>query len=193
VSAAERAVLWTARPGAFDRRLALGVVLAVAVWQLADLAEGRLPLSVGWALIDEAGHAGVAAAVLLWTLPAWGWRPTLAAILAGTVIDVDHAVAAGSLAPSALMSLAARPASHSLLGVMVATGVGALLGGRRIGLATLIGVLTHIARDATADPGVPLLVPWIADWHVLVPAWSLPLVMVCLAGTALTLSWRTQT
>src|SRR5205085_11549891 len=120
----------------------------------------------------------VAAFVLLWTWSAWGWRPTFAAILAATLIDVDHALAAGSLSPTQMMSLAARPSSHSLLGALIATSVALALGGPRIAFAALVGVTTHIARDALEDPGVPLLVPFTVDWHVITPMWTLPLLMM---------------
>jgi len=126
----------------------------------------------------------VAALVMLWTWPRWGWRPTVAAILAASLIDVDHAIAARSVLPAHLMALAARPAGHSLLGVLLAAGVGTALGGPRIGYAAAAGLLTHIARDAQAPPGVPLLVPWIDDWHVLLPVWSTPLLIACLAAIA---------
>lgn len=165
-----------------DRRLALALSAALVGWQLADVAEARLPLSVTWALIDEVGHASVAAFVLLWAWPTWGWRPLLAAVLAATLIDVDHALAAGSLMPERMMTLAARPAAHSLLGAAVAGGAGWLVGGRRVGYAAVVGVLTHLARDAQGDPGVPLLVPFVAEWHVRLAAWSLPLLVIGLAA-----------
>jgi hypothetical protein len=168
-----------------DRRHVLALIAALSVWQLADWAEARLPLSLAWAVIDEFGHAAVAASIMLWTWPAWGWRPLLAAILAATLIDVDHALAAGSLLPERMMSLASRPAAHSLLGASVATAVGTTLGGRRIGYAALVGVLTHLARDAQAAPGIPLLVPWGADWHMRLPIWVLPVLMVILSAQAI--------
>jgi hypothetical protein len=143
-----------------------------------------MPLSLEWAILDEAGHAAVAALVMLWTVPAWGWRPFVAAVLAATLIDVDHALAARSILPSRLMSLAARPASHSLLGVAVGSGVGWLVGGRRVAFAAGVGILTHVMGDATADPGVPLWVPWVAEWHVILPRWSLPVLLGCLAAVS---------
>jgi len=168
-----------------DWGVGVALLASLVTWQLVDRLQAMLPLSGSWALLDELGHASVAAGVVLWTVPAWGWQPTLAAVLAGTLIDIDHPLAAGSLLPSHMMSLAARPASHSLLGVAVASAVGFALGGRRIGFAALVGVLTHIVRDATADPGVPLLVPLVDNWHVRLPIWSLPALMLVLIGAGL--------
>jgi membrane-bound metal-dependent hydrolase YbcI (DUF457 family) len=176
------------RPLLLDWRLIGALLGALIAWQAADLIEAHAPLSPGWAVVDEVGHASVAAFILLWTWPAWGWRPTVAAICAGTLIDVDHALAAHSLLPMHMMSLEARPAGHSLLGVGLATTLGTALGGRRIGFAAGVGVLSHIARDAQAQPGVPLLVPWSADWHVMLPAWGLPLLMFLLAAIGLAAS-----
>jgi membrane-bound metal-dependent hydrolase YbcI (DUF457 family) len=173
------------RPVAPDWHVGIALLASLATWQLVDQLQSVLPLSGSWALLDELGHASVAAGVMLWTVPAWGWQPTLAAVLAGTLIDVDHPLAAGSVLPSHMMSLAARPASHSLLGVGIASAVGLALGGRRIGFAALVGVLTHIVRDATADPGVPLLVPMVDNWHVRLPIWSLPVLMLILIGAGL--------
>jgi hypothetical protein len=175
-----------------DRRFLAALLATLAVWQIADQAEARLPLSLAWAVLDELGHAAVAGLVLLWTWSAWGWRPTLAAILAATLIDVDHVLAAHSVLPSHLMSLAARPAGHSLLGVLLAGGAGALLGGRRIGYAAAVGLLTHNVRDAQASPGVPLLVPVVDDWHVLLPVWLLPVLMASLAASGCVASLRVR-
>jgi membrane-bound metal-dependent hydrolase YbcI (DUF457 family) len=163
----------------------MALLATLLVWQGVDQAQARLPLSLAWAILDVMSHAAVAALVMLWTVPAWGWRPLIAAVLAAALIDVDHALAARSILPSRLMSLAARPASHSLLGVAVASGVGWLAGGRRVAFAAGVGILTHVLGDAQSEPGVPLWVPWsAADWHVMLPRWTLPVLLVCLAAVS---------
>jgi membrane-bound metal-dependent hydrolase YbcI (DUF457 family) len=168
-----------------------GIVLlgCLALWQVADVLQARLPLSLAWAVLDEVGHAAVALFVILWTWPIWGWRPTLVALLAATAIDIDHVIAAQSLAPSRLMSLDARPAAHSLLGVAVAINLGAALGGPRLAYAAGVGLLTHVLRDAVAPPGAPLLFPFVDEWHMLVPGWSVPAAMFALA--AIGVAWTT--
>ena len=163
--------------------LLLGLLGSLGLWHAADALQARLGLGLGWALLDEVAHAAVALSIMLWTWPAWGWRPTAVAVLAATLIDVDHAVAAGSLDPARLTSLAARPPAHSLLGVLALANLGAAFGGSRLGYAAGVGALSHIVRDATAPPGVPLLVPFTDEWHLLLPGWSLLGLVVALAAT----------
>jgi membrane-bound metal-dependent hydrolase YbcI (DUF457 family) len=164
-----------------SRTLAGALVAAVLVWQAVDAIQARLPLSLAWAVLDELGHASVALVVLIWTRPRWGWRPLVAGMLAATLIDVDHVVAARSLVPAEWMSLHARPLAHSILGVLVIANLGAAFGGWRFGYTAAAGAATHIARDAVAVPGVPLLVPMDGDWRVVVPGWTLPAVIFGLA------------
>ena len=170
--------------------LLLVLLGSLGLWHAADALQARLALGLGWALLDVLGHAAVALAIMLWTWPAWGWRPTLVAVLAATLIDLDHVVAAGSLDPARLTSLAARPPAHSLLGTLVLANLGAAFGGPRLGYAAGVGALSHIVRDATAPPGVPLLVPLVDDWHLLLPDWSLLGLVVALAAASVLLaSW----
>ncbi|MDQ6670692.1 MAG: metal-dependent hydrolase [Chloroflexota bacterium] len=148
------------------------IVTAVATWIVAEAAQWRVGVSMLWALLDEVSHGAVAATCVLWLAPRWGLRPTLVAVLAATLIDVDHVIAAGSFTPERMMHLPARPPTHSLAGVLGLAIAAGTLGGPRVGYAVAVGVLTHILRDATAAPGVPLLVPAVADKHVIVPFWA---------------------
>jgi membrane-bound metal-dependent hydrolase YbcI (DUF457 family) len=148
---------------------------ALLVWLASDLAQQQLaPMSVGFAIVHEVGHVAAAAACAVWLVPAWGFRALLAAVLAGTLIDVDHAVAAGSIDPIRMMSLGARPATHSIAGVVLIGLVVAAMAGWRLGYAALVGAATHVVLDARFAPGVPLLAPLSADAHVLVAGWVLP-------------------
>ena len=47
-----------------------------------------------------------------------GRRPMLTAVVAGTLIDVDQAIAARSARPSAMLALRTRPRSHALLATL---------------------------------------------------------------------------
>jgi membrane-bound metal-dependent hydrolase YbcI (DUF457 family) len=154
----------------------------VALWVGAELAQRGQPITLRWALLDEVAHAGVAA-ICSWPLGRkWGARSVLVAVLSGTVIDVDHAIAARSLAPRRMMRLAERPATHSLLGVLLVAIVTGAVCGRRLGYAAGIGAASHVLRDAVAPPGVPLFTPLGTNGHMVLPAWALPLGMAFMAS-----------
>ena len=161
------------------------LVACLLTWQAVDAMQARLTLSVEWAVLDEVAHAALALFVLLWVQPVWGWRPVLVGIAAATLIDIDHVVAARSLLPADMMSLYARPLLHSVLGVLVIANLSAAFGGWRVAVAASIGAITHIARDAIAEPGVPLLVPFSNEWHMILPMWTLPSTLVLLGTVAL--------
>jgi hypothetical protein len=109
------------------------------------------------AAADPVAHALLAVAV---TAPL-GRRPVLTAVMAGTAIDVDHAVAARSLRPSAMLGMRTRPASHALLVAVAAGAGGALAGGPVHGWAAFAGLTSHLLRDASDDAApTPLLWPW---------------------------------
>jgi hypothetical protein len=109
------------------------------------------------AAADPFAHAALAAAV---TAPL-GRGAMMTAVIAGTAIDVDHAVAARSLRPSAMLTMRERPASHTLLGTLVAGAAGALAGGPVHGWAAFAGLASHLLRDASDDAApTPLLWPW---------------------------------
>jgi LexA-binding, inner membrane-associated putative hydrolase len=115
------------------------------------------------AATDPLAHAALAAAV---TAPL-GRGAMLTAVMAGTAIDVDHAVAARSLRPSAMLTLRERPPSHTLLGTLVAGAAGALAGGPVHGWAAFAGLASHLLRDASDDAApTPLLWPFFAPRQI---------------------------
>jgi hypothetical protein len=109
------------------------------------------------AAADPFAHALLAAAV---TAPL-GRRAVLTAVMAGTAIDVDHALAARSLRPGAMLTMPTRPCSHALLVAGVAGAAGTLAGGPVHGWAAFAGLASHLLRDASDDAApTPLLWPW---------------------------------
>ncbi len=113
------------------------------------------------ACADPFVHGLWAAAVVAPLVPRMGRGPLLTAVAAGTLIDIDHPIAARSLRPRAMLSLATRPRSHSLV---VAGAVGAIAtaaGGPLQGWAAFGGLASHLLRDAGDDAApTPLLWPW---------------------------------
>ncbi|HWM08119.1 MAG TPA: metal-dependent hydrolase [Solirubrobacteraceae bacterium] len=108
------------------------------------------------AAADPFAHALLAAAV---TAPL-GRRAMATAVIAGTAIDVDHPIAARSLRPSAMLTLATRPRSHALLVTAAAGAAGLVAGGPVHGWAAFAGLGSHLLRDASDDAApTPLLWP----------------------------------
>ena len=86
--------------------------------------------------------------------------PMLTAVVAGTLIDVDHVVAARSARPSAMLTLRTRPRSHALLATLAAGALGTAAGGPVHGWAAFAGLTSHLLRDASDDAApTPLLWP----------------------------------
>jgi LexA-binding, inner membrane-associated putative hydrolase len=105
---------------------------------------------------DPFAHALLAAAVVA----PLGRRPVVTAVVAGTVIDVDHAVAARSARPSAMLGLPTRPRSHTLLATLAAAALGTAAGGPVHGWAAFAGLTSHLLRDASDEAApTPLLWP----------------------------------
>jgi hypothetical protein len=109
------------------------------------------------AAADPFAHALLAAAVAA----PLGRGPMRTAVVAGTLIDVDHIVAARSAWPRAMLSLAARPRSHTLLGAAALGAACAAAGGPVHGWAAFAGLASHLLRDASDDAApTPLLWPF---------------------------------
>jgi hypothetical protein len=109
------------------------------------------------AATDPVAHALLAAAVVA----PLGRGAVRTAVVAGTVIDVGHIVAARSARPRALIGLETRPRSHALLGAVALGAVGTLAGGITHGWAAFAGLASHLLRDAADDAApTPLLWPW---------------------------------
>jgi len=159
--------------------------VAWVTWVTAFAVQQRVPVSLAYAVVDATGHAAAAAICTVWLIPAWGVRPFVVAILASALIDLDHAVVAGSLEPARMMALGARPATHSLAGALLIGVLGWAIGGRRVGYAAFVGAMMHVVQDARAKPGVPLLTPLSADDHVIVGPWVSTAVLLAFALLAL--------
>jgi membrane-bound metal-dependent hydrolase YbcI (DUF457 family) len=72
----------------------------------------------------------------------------LAAVLASTFIDLDHAVAAHSLDPGRMEALQARPPTHSLAFAAAIGGLGWAAFGLPTGYALAAGIVVHLLGDA---------------------------------------------
>jgi hypothetical protein len=115
------------------------------------------------AATDPLAHAALAAAVAA----PLGRGAVRTAVVAGTVIDVDHIVAARSARPRALIGLDTRPRSHALLGAVALGAVGTAAGGITHGWAAFAGLASHLLRDASDDAApTPLLWPWRAPGQI---------------------------
>jgi LexA-binding, inner membrane-associated putative hydrolase len=109
------------------------------------------------AYADPLIHAALAAAVVA----PLGRRAMLTAVAAGTLIDVDHPIAARSARLERMLSMATRPRSHSLVTALAAGVVGAAAGGPVHGWAAFAGLASHLLHDASdAAAPTPLLWPW---------------------------------
>jgi LexA-binding, inner membrane-associated putative hydrolase len=113
------------------------------------------------AAADPLVHALLAAAVTAPVASKHGRGPVITAVVAGTLIDVDHPVAARSVRLGPMVSMATRPRSHSLLSAVGVGAVAVALGGPVHGWAAFAGLSSHLLHDA-GDIGAPtpLLWPW---------------------------------
>jgi hypothetical protein len=107
------------------------------------------------AAADPFAHALLAAAVVA----PLGRRAIVTAVVAGTAIDVDHVVAARSAHPRAMLSLGARPRSHTLVGAVALGAAAAAAGGPVQGWAAFAGLASHLLRDAS-DDAAPTPIAW---------------------------------
>jgi len=115
------------------------------------------------AAADPFAHALIATAV---TAPL-GRRPMVTALAAGTLIDIDHIVAARSVWPRAMIALEHRPRSHALLAAAALGAIGTAAGGPVHGWAAFAGLASHLLRDAGDDAApTPLLWPWAAPRQI---------------------------
>ncbi|MDO7849096.1 hypothetical protein Q5H92_22225 [Hymenobacter sp. M29] len=146
-------------------------------------------LLLGWALV-WLGHAYVVPALLtpwligladpavhglvsgLLVLPLLlrrviDFRVALLAVLLGVLIDLDHAIAAGSFDFSAMLTLPGRPLGHSLLvATLVAAVVALALRGWDARYASglpfylfWVSLASHIARDGATPWAFPVAAP----------------------------------
>jgi membrane-bound metal-dependent hydrolase YbcI (DUF457 family) len=156
--------------------------LFALAWMAAVGAQHMVSNIVVWSALDVVGHGAAAGLFTVGLLPRFGARPVVCAILAGTLIDLDHAVAAGSLDPERMASLGARPPTHSLSTAVVLGLIGWWLMGRAIGYALAAGIVAHLLGDAIEPAGVPLLFPIVSDPFVHVPLAALLTVTAVVAA-----------
>jgi hypothetical protein len=110
---------------------------------------------------DPLVHALLAGAVAAPLVPVRGRGPLVTAVVAGTLIDIDHPLAARSLRLGPMISMETRPRSHSLLTALGAGTLAGAAGGPAHGWAAFAGLASHLLYDAgdSAAP-TPLLWPW---------------------------------
>ena len=111
------------------------------------------------AVSDPFAHAALSALVAVPLVRVAGAAPVLTAVAAGTLIDVDHPLAARSLRLGANLSLDTRPRSHNLF---TALGLGALAGaagGPVHGWAAFAGLAAHLLHDS-GDSSAPTPLVW---------------------------------
>jgi hypothetical protein len=127
-----------------------------------------------WALVDSALH-GLAA--LLVTAPIIHSTSTAEqmivllgpAFLAGTLVDVDHFLAARSRSFWTATHLAKRPPTHSVTFALLLGTAGYLLSGSlSTAWVVFVALTSHVLRDASVGTA-PLLWP-LGDWRI--PRWA---------------------
>jgi membrane-bound metal-dependent hydrolase YbcI (DUF457 family) len=126
-------------------------------------------LSALWEILAHGTLAAFVVSPLVWRSPAR--RRLLAlAFVGGIVLDLDHAIAAGSLSPGAMEELGRRPPTHSLLFALALSLLGlALFRSRRLAWGIFAVLASHLLFDAAGD-GVrwlyPLAEPESIPWAV---------------------------
>jgi membrane-bound metal-dependent hydrolase YbcI (DUF457 family) len=163
---------WSLRGASSERTLQIGTLLGLC-WMAAVAAQHVAPDRLAWIALDMVGHGAAAGLFTVGLLPRFGARPVLSAIAAGTLIDFDHAVAAGSLDPLRMASLDARPPTHSLVTALVLGVLTWRLIGAAAGYAVSAGIVAHLLGDAVEQAGAPLLFPFVRDPYLHVPLGAL--------------------
>ena len=87
------------------------------------------------------------------------------AFLAGTLVDVDHFLAAGSRSLWTATHLEKRPPTHSVTFALLVSGGGYLFSGSLSTAWVVFAALTsHVLRDASVGTAPLLWPPW--DWRL---------------------------
>jgi membrane-bound metal-dependent hydrolase YbcI (DUF457 family) len=119
---------------------------------------------------DPVAHGLLAGVVAAPLARGAGRGPVVTAVVAGTLIDVDHLVAARSLRPEAWVTLVGgRPRAHTLMLAVGVGGIAGALGGRAHGWAAFGGLASHLLRDASDPSGTPIL--WPLSGRRRIPRW----------------------
>ncbi len=139
--------------------------------------------TTGHGMLDLVCHFGTACVVTLPVLPNTRHQREfgLVAIGSAVTLDLDHVLAARSLEVNSWMTMPSRPPTHSL-GAMLALAwaVERMAPGKRLWLAVLLGIGSHLLRDL-ATGGAPLWHPRrVITWPV--PAVFASLTLLTVAG-----------
>jgi membrane-bound metal-dependent hydrolase YbcI (DUF457 family) len=119
------------------------------------------------AFADPFAHGLLAGAVAAPLARGTRGAPVVTAVVAGTLIDVDHLVAARSLRPVTWVTLGGgRPRAHTLVLAVGIGGLAAAVGGRAHGWAAFGGLASHLLRDASDSSGTPILWPLSGRRHI---------------------------
>jgi hypothetical protein len=161
----------------FHPRALLGSVAALVLTGIAHRNWRTRPHGTpGRGILDLTCHLGTACAVTLPILPNTKHAREfgLIAVSSAVALDLDHIVAARSLEMRNWMTMPSRPPTHSV-GALIALAwaIERMAPGRRLWLATAIGIGSHLLRDL-ATGGAPL-------WHPRrIIHWPAPAVMAAL-------------
>jgi membrane-bound metal-dependent hydrolase YbcI (DUF457 family) len=160
-----------------------GSGLALCATILAHRGWTRQPRgTAAHGLLDLACHFGVASAVTLPVLPKTEHRRDFGIVAIGSAVtlDLDHVLAARSLEVNSWMTMPSRPPTHSFGAMVVLAWLAERLApGKRLWLAVLLGIGSHLLRDL-ATGGAPL-------WHPRrVITWPAPAVLITLIFLTLT-------
>jgi membrane-bound metal-dependent hydrolase YbcI (DUF457 family) len=162
----------------------IGSVLALIATTIAHRGWKAQPRGTpAHGMLDLACHLGTACAVTLPVLPNTEHKRDFGLVAVGSAVtlDIDHVLAARSLAVNSWMTMPSRPPTHSL-GAMIALAWAAerIAPGKRLWLAVMLGVGSHLLRDL-ATGGAPLWHPRrVITWPV--PAVLLTLVVLTVTG-----------
>ncbi len=154
-----------------------GSILALLVTSLAHRRWKSYPRgTTTHGLLDLTCHLGTACAVTLPVLPNTRHKRQFGLVAVGSAVtlDLDHVLAARSFEVNSWMTMPSRPPTHSLGGMIaLAWAVERMAPGKRLWLAVMLGVGSHLLRDL-ATGGAPL-------WHPRrVITWPAPAVMASL-------------
>jgi membrane-bound metal-dependent hydrolase YbcI (DUF457 family) len=158
--------------------------LALLATTLAHQNWKRQPRgSTAHGALDLACHLGTACVVTLPVLPNTEHKRQFGLIALGSAVllDLDHVLAARSLAVNSWMTMPSRPPTHSFgTMILLAWATERLNPGKRLWLAVLLGIGSHLLRDLSTG-GAPLWHPRrVITWPA--PAVFLTLIALTIAG-----------
>lgn len=154
--------------------LIVQTALLLVAMRVADATGGlrsALPIWV-WGPMDSLFH-GIIAALIVWPMvrlsPRAGWRTLIVAGAVGSLIDIDHFIAAGSFSFDEAIALGCRPWTHSLTFAALCGLITWIIGReRRAGLIVMVALASHVIRDAAGG-----CTPWLFPLPLRgIPRWT---------------------